>query len=80
MIKWTGLSKFFLGPDARAMCVVDDVDLQIERNEFVSLVGPSGCGKSTLLNLAAGLDTPTKGARCFSTGRRSPASTAPSAT
>jgi NitT/TauT family transport system ATP-binding protein len=65
VIQWTGLSKFFLGPDGNAMRVVDNVDLQIHRNEFVSLVGPSGCGKSTLLNLAAGLDTPTKGSVVF---------------
>jgi nitrate/nitrite transport system ATP-binding protein len=38
-----------------------DINLNIERGEFVSLIGHSGCGKSTLLNLVAGLSTPTQG-------------------
>ncbi|MDH0049469.1 ABC transporter ATP-binding protein [Comamonas terrigena] len=38
-----------------------DVNLNIARGEFVSLIGHSGCGKSTLLNLIAGLTTPTAG-------------------
>ena len=41
--------------------VLQQVDLQIQANEFVSLVGPSGCGKSTLLRLVAGLLDPTEG-------------------
>ncbi|MBQ4652302.1 MAG: ABC transporter ATP-binding protein [Oscillospiraceae bacterium] len=40
---------------------LDDVSLQIQHNEFVSVVGPSGCGKSTLLNIIAGLLEPTSG-------------------
>jgi nitrate/nitrite transport system ATP-binding protein len=38
-----------------------DIDLEVRRGEFVSLIGHSGCGKSTLLNLVAGLTTPTTG-------------------
>ncbi len=41
--------------------VLENVDLEIRRGEFVSLIGHSGCGKSTLLNLIAGLLTPTAG-------------------
>jgi nitrate/nitrite transport system ATP-binding protein len=38
-----------------------DINLNIERGEFVTLIGHSGCGKSTLLNLVAGLTLPTQG-------------------
>ncbi|HEU5434700.1 MAG TPA: ABC transporter ATP-binding protein, partial [Thermomicrobiales bacterium] len=40
---------------------VDDVSLDIGRNEFFALLGPSGCGKTTLLRMIAGLDAPTTG-------------------
>src|SRR6187397_773603 len=38
-----------------------EIDLKVERGEFVTLIGHSGCGKSTLLNLIAGLTRPTSG-------------------
>ena len=40
---------------------IDDINLKIEANTFVSIIGPSGCGKSTLLNIIAGLSVPTSG-------------------
>jgi len=40
---------------------VDDIDLDIEEGEFVTLVGPSGCGKTTTLRCIAGLETATSG-------------------
>ena len=40
---------------------LQDVNLAVERGEFVTLIGHSGCGKSTLLNLLAGLIRPTTG-------------------
>ena len=40
---------------------VDDLDLLIENNSFVTLLGPSGCGKTTTLRMIAGLETPTSG-------------------
>ena len=40
---------------------VDDLDLIIEDNAFVTLLGPSGCGKTTTLRMIAGLETPTTG-------------------
>ena len=41
--------------------VLMDINLEVGRAEFVSLMGPSGSGKSTLLNLIAGIDQPTSG-------------------
>lgn len=41
--------------------VLNDINLDVEKGEFVALVGPSGCGKSTLLSLAAGLLKPDRG-------------------
>ena len=40
---------------------VNNVNLQIEDNEFTAIVGPSGSGKTTLLNMIGGLDRPTSG-------------------
>jgi len=41
--------------------VLSDLDLDIDRGEFLALMGPSGSGKSTLLNLIAGIDKPDTG-------------------
>ena len=46
---------------ARTVHALDDVSVEIARNEFVAVCGPSGCGKSTLIHLLAGLDQPTSG-------------------
>ena len=40
---------------------LDNIDLSINKGEFVVILGPSGAGKSTLLNLIGGMDSPTKG-------------------
>ena len=43
------------------LLVLENINLQVYRNELVCIVGASGCGKSTLLNIIAGLITPTSG-------------------
>ena len=52
-----GLNKYF----PSGVQALRDLNLEIGRGQFVSIVGPSGCGKSTLLRLVAGLDEPTSG-------------------
>jgi nitrate/nitrite transport system ATP-binding protein len=44
------------------LVVFDNVNINIEKGEFVCIIGHSGCGKSTILNVLAGLDSPTSGA------------------
>lgn len=52
---------FASGSSTDPFQALSDVNLQVEKGRFVSLVGPSGCGKSTVLNMIAGLLRPTEG-------------------
>lgn len=45
--------------------VLDDMDLYIRENEFLTLLGPSGCGKTTTLRIIGGFETPNKGQVIF---------------
>lgn len=54
--------KSFPAAGGRENVVLQDVRLDIEKGEFVSIIGHSGCGKSTLLNLVGGLTQVTTGA------------------
>ncbi|MEQ8155660.1 MAG: ABC transporter ATP-binding protein [Clostridiaceae bacterium] len=47
------------------ICVLRNINIQIEEGEFVSILGPSGCGKSTLLNIVNGLLSPSSGKISF---------------
>ena len=49
------------GPAKGKFVALRDINLTVEKGEFVTLIGHSGCGKSTLLNLIAGLTKPTSG-------------------
>lgn len=47
------------------LLVLDEIDLTIHENEFVTLLGPSGCGKTTLLRIIGGFETPDTGKVIF---------------
>ena len=51
----------FAYPDEAEKLILKDIDMNVEKGEFVCLLGQSGCGKSTFLRLLAGLEHPTNG-------------------
>jgi NitT/TauT family transport system ATP-binding protein len=56
---------FTSGGGAAAMLALRDINLEVSRGEFLTIVGPSGCGKSTLLNMVAGIVQPSHGEMTF---------------
>ncbi len=60
MLRVESVNKIFTSY-ARVTNTLQDINLTVNRGEFVSIVGPSGCGKSTLLNVIAGLEKSTGG-------------------
>ena len=55
-----GINKYYQMGD-EMMHILKDIDLSIEKGEYLSVLGPSGSGKSTLMNIIGCLDTPTSG-------------------
>lgn len=60
MIKLTGINKIYCTNEIETVAL-ENVNLEVEKGEFLSIMGPSGCGKSTLLNIIGLLDAPTSG-------------------
>jgi len=62
-VSFNDVNKVYGGdmPAEESVTALQDIDLDIDAGEFVSVVGPSGCGKTTLLHLAAGILEPTSG-------------------
>ena len=60
MIKLTAVNKIYRTDEIETQAL-ENVNLEVEKGEFLSIMGPSGCGKSTLLNIMGLLDLPTSG-------------------
>ena len=60
MIKLTGVNKIYR-TDSVETQALENVNIEVKKGEFLSVMGPSGCGKSTLLNIMGLLDKPTSG-------------------
>ena len=64
MLKLHNLSKVYHTDEVETVAL-NNVNIEIEQGEFVSIMGPSGCGKSTLLNIIGMLDNPSDGQYLF---------------
>ncbi|WP_434501651.1 ABC transporter ATP-binding protein [Prevotella sp.] len=60
MITLKGINKIYRTDEIETVAL-ENVNLEVEKGEFLSIMGPSGCGKSTLLNIMGLLDLPTSG-------------------
>jgi putative ABC transport system ATP-binding protein len=60
MIKLSNLQKIYRTDEIETVAL-ENVNLEVRKGDFLSIMGPSGCGKSTLLNIMGLLDAPTTG-------------------
>ena len=60
MITLENVTKVFI-QDEQEHVTLQNINLTVDKGEFLCIVGPSGCGKTTLLRMIAGLDFPTEG-------------------
>lgn len=60
LIKLEGVNKIYRTDEIETVAL-ENVNIEVEKGEFISVMGPSGCGKSTLLNITGLLDNPTSG-------------------
>ncbi len=60
MISLTNINKSYRTATVETLAL-NNINLRVDKGEFISIMGPSGCGKSTLLNIMGLLDAPTKG-------------------
>jgi len=60
IISLKGINKVYRTNEIETLAL-ENVNLEVEKGEFISIMGPSGCGKSTMLNIMGLLDTPTSG-------------------
>lgn len=61
LLKLNNIYKYYQINKDEKQTALDDINLEFNNGEFVSILGPSGSGKSTLLNILSGLDTPSSG-------------------
>ena len=60
IIKLTEVNKIYRTEEIETQAL-ENVNIDVQKGEFLSIMGPSGCGKSTLLNIMGLLDEPTSG-------------------
>ena len=60
MIKLKEIDKIYRTEEIETLAL-ENVNLEVKKGEFLSIMGPPGCGKSTLLNIMGLLDSPTSG-------------------
>ena len=64
LIRLEGITKIFRTDEVETHAL-SEIDLTIQKGEYISIAAPSGCGKSTLLSILGLLDSPTRGNYCL---------------